>query len=727
MQASASPFSPSSESVISSTKPKRPQKLNRACLECTRRKIRCDGTFPCKNCQTACTQHRCVYRKRSRRTNPSWKTISQQDETLRLRTDLLKQLLPAVDFDRCPGLSKDQVLRVIGNEQNLGSTSLADSVSSGVHGNYEELPDDEFEHEWDEASVEQGTSAPLGDDVNGLDVDRHSHTPLDSASTGAVLSAIFRECPPAHQKFLRIVGSFPRQPSHHSHTTLQQEAGNSSAAPDLKALIGPEFEQAAIDGYFETLHSFIPMIDETWFRHQFSTQTRTDESWQALSNMVIAVGSITAGNGDSHTIYFNRARAVIGFNTFRSGNLDMLQALILLGGLYLYYINSPNTAYLVLGTAFRMAIAMKLQQEFPTHARSESKRASDAPRMWSRAEQRRRIWWCLYCVDGRSGLLLMRPQFNTWDPLSPTLTGNSNSHASTEMLRSGVRDNDADPGLTPDEWEGRSLYYKVRVSYISNQLSDRLARPGKMTTDEMVALDTQLQAWVKASEDQFRLNRWCPKRVKIAQESWCRLANLARLFIGRTYLVRLARDPTAYESFGDDDWRIVSTYQATAVRLIDEICSGSNKDIVIAWVAAFTLFMACLIPLLSIVLARRDGRFSDDAVRDWEQSLDRALLTFKDMEPYRRTVDRYGEVIQALYDGIMTTTNDQNPAATQLMHEFKQSPSLATVQPMTLPQAWDMLDQRDLADFDPFLDWIDFDFTFGDDILAPYPPYPLPD
>lgn len=43
------------------------RKVNRSCLECTRRKVKCDGRQPCASCVYYRSAEACAYRQRSKR------------------------------------------------------------------------------------------------------------------------------------------------------------------------------------------------------------------------------------------------------------------------------------------------------------------------------------------------------------------------------------------------------------------------------------------------------------------------------------------------------------------------------------------------------------------------------------------------------------------------------------------------------------------------------------
>ena len=55
------------EAIVASPAPAPPRKVNRSCLECTRRKIKCDGQQPCSSCVYYRSPDACGYRQRSKR------------------------------------------------------------------------------------------------------------------------------------------------------------------------------------------------------------------------------------------------------------------------------------------------------------------------------------------------------------------------------------------------------------------------------------------------------------------------------------------------------------------------------------------------------------------------------------------------------------------------------------------------------------------------------------
>lgn len=166
--------------------------------------------------------------------------------------------------------------------------------------------------------------------------------------------------------------------------------------------------QTIIDAYFKRVHVFIPMLDEAAFRADYLEGQRFDSPWLALLNMVFAMGSIVAMKSDdfNHINYYNRAMEHITLDALGSSHIETVQALIIIGGYYLHYINRPNMANAVIGAAIRMASALGLHRESITQGMSDL----------AAAETRRRTWWSLFCLDTWATTTLGRPSFGRWGP-----------------------------------------------------------------------------------------------------------------------------------------------------------------------------------------------------------------------------------------------------------------------------------------------------------------------
>ena len=179
----------------------------------------------------------------------------------------------------------------------------------------------------------------------------------------------------------------------------------------LQAVAWSSEGQTLIDAYFNREQIIVPMLDEPSFRADYLSGRRNDAPWLALLNMVFAMGSIVANKSDNHNhiMFYNRAKEHLPIDTFGSGHLETLQALALLGGHYLHYINRPNMANAIIGAALRMACAMGLHREgMRGHDESTENKLI--------IEQRRRTWWALFCLDTWASTTLGRPSMGRWGP-----------------------------------------------------------------------------------------------------------------------------------------------------------------------------------------------------------------------------------------------------------------------------------------------------------------------
>jgi hypothetical protein len=124
--------------------------------------------------------------------------------------------------------------------------------------------------------------------------------------------------------------------------------------------------------------------------------------------MVFAMGSIAAMKSDdfSHIEYYHKAMEHLTIDSLGSSHIEIVQALALLGGYYLHYVNRPNMANAVLGAALRTASALGLHRQFQTPGSTDG----------STVEVRRRTWWSLICLDTWATTTLGRPSLGRWGP-----------------------------------------------------------------------------------------------------------------------------------------------------------------------------------------------------------------------------------------------------------------------------------------------------------------------
>jgi hypothetical protein len=270
-------------------------------------------------------------------------------------------------------------------------------------------PEDPF---WDEARKHQLRVQGISDDVNGLSmsVDRMSSY-VGISSVTAALKVIVRCAPQAR----------PLITQQTSETTLPSRAG--SPPPELTdnsplALPSSTHGQELLESYFDRVHPIFPLIDERKFWSTYLYGNRKDSQWLCLLNMVFALGSLVASSTDNeaHYVYFNRSRQHLSLESFGSGNLEVLQALAIMSGFYMHYLNRPNEAHSLMGGALRMATALGLHREYSERSEAGSHLKLPGVEESISPEMRRRIWWSLFCLDSWASTTTGRPSLGRMGP-----------------------------------------------------------------------------------------------------------------------------------------------------------------------------------------------------------------------------------------------------------------------------------------------------------------------
>jgi hypothetical protein len=179
-----------------------------------------------------------------------------------------------------------------------------------------------------------------------------------------------------------------------------------------------------INAFFTHIHCITPIVDEENFRSKYAQGGDQQSPWLALLNMVLAIGSVSTSEPDetSQKIFYARAYENLSLDSLGNGHLETIQALGLLGGYFCHYLNQPNMANVILGAALRMALAMGLHREPASRAKELS-----GLHNWATHETRRRVWWCLFCLDTWASLTLGRPSLGRWDQETITVNLPSSS------------------------------------------------------------------------------------------------------------------------------------------------------------------------------------------------------------------------------------------------------------------------------------------------------------
>lgn len=592
---------------------------------------RCDGQQPCGQCLSSRAPKRCFYDKHRQRVIPSRKTLEALSQSLEECRSVLKRLFPHQDVQSLLPLSRHDLLGLLEHpvldtptalpSPPLNTSPLSQELDSPVcsgsergFSSLELMPGRDTE--WDEERRVRDPIPIEADDVNALSlsVDRQSSY-LGASSIKAALMCLMKV-----QPALRNALTTPLQSAEvtHSFPSMRQR----SAVPkDTQRIPWSWKGQTLIDAYFKRIHVFVPMLDEAAFRADYLEGQRFDAPWLALLNMVFAMGSIVAMKSDdyNHINYYNRAMEHLPMDAFGSSHIEMVQALALIGGYYLHYINRPNMANAVLGAAIRMASALGLHRE------SLAQGSSDI----AAAETRRRTWWSLFCLDTWATTTMGRPSFGRWGPainIRPPEFG----------INQG-RDSAQHAGILP-------LIENIKFCKIATQIQDLLAISPLLRADDRCNLDGQLVNWYSSLPWLLRTTDPCAEPLYIARciMKW-RYQNL-RMLLHRPVLLSLASNGSL-SHVAEQDVAAIETCRELAKQTIEDIAREWTRNQMSGWNAVWFLYQAAMIPLVSTF-----WEWNSPRVADWHQQIETILDLLEAMEDWSLAAKRSREVVWRMYE-----------------------------------------------------------------------------
>lgn len=330
-------------------------------------------------------------------------------QTLQEYRAVLQKLFPNVHPDQLKDMSRDRLIELISKSNPFHPpsprTPSVDEKPPPVNpdaGSLEQLqpmPDegnDVFE------SIHPALPG-ITDDVNMLSLSvKQNSSYLGISSVMAVLRVITwldPEClakSPDQSIVPSRAASSPPELQAQGKDVVRGDGSSSSAWDEIPM----------INAYFTYIHPFIPLIEETAFRETYMAGQRTDSRWQLLLNTVLAMGSVAAGNSEdtTHQTYFNRAKEHLDMDTLDSAHLETVQALAILSGFYLHYLQTPNQANALMGATLRVATMLGLHRDY-----TEGVGPAKVQKAAFSIEMRRRIWWCVFMLDAWVGNTLGRP------------------------------------------------------------------------------------------------------------------------------------------------------------------------------------------------------------------------------------------------------------------------------------------------------------------------------
>jgi hypothetical protein len=170
-----------------------------------------------------------------------------------------------------------------------------------------------------------------------------------------------------------------------------------------------DLADSLVDSYFNHVHRLYPFVHEPNFRSQYERMwmnggdhSETKATWFALLNLIFAHGyefhNPIQGRSPSHsaTRFLVKARNIVFAHIFKEGNLELIQALLLMCH-YLQGTLELNECWSLSGLMIRTSISIGLHLN-PSPATTAVER-----------EVRKRVWWGCFVIDRTLSMKFGRP------------------------------------------------------------------------------------------------------------------------------------------------------------------------------------------------------------------------------------------------------------------------------------------------------------------------------
>jgi hypothetical protein len=336
------------------------------------------------------------------------RSVEKISQTLQEYRGVLQKLFPNVHPDQLKELSRDRLVDLISKTNPCHPpsprTPSIDEKPPPINPDADSLEQLQPMPESGDEGLEPKTRslANITDDINVLSLSVKQNSSYQGiSSVMAVLRVITWLDPDCLSKTCERTAPTTRDASPAVELRIHEPESANSEVPS-----STWDDTLWIDAYFTYVQPFIPLIEETSFRETYISGHRKDSRWLLLLNTVLAMGCMAATTSDdpTHQIYFERAKQYLNMDTLDSAHLESIQALAILSGFYLHYVQTPNQANALMGATLRMATVLGLHRDY-----TEGVGPAKVQKAAFSIEMRRRIWWCTFMLDAWVGNTLGRP------------------------------------------------------------------------------------------------------------------------------------------------------------------------------------------------------------------------------------------------------------------------------------------------------------------------------
>ncbi|KAI9679830.1 MAG: hypothetical protein M1817_004844 [Caeruleum heppii] len=627
--------------------PKR-RRVTRACDECRRKKIKCDGKQPCTHCTVY--SYDCTYDQPSnRRRNPAPEYVEALETRLKRAQAILSTVLPNLDLDN-PGATAH---KLDGNPR-LGSEAItgAQSAPSGISTSKPDLMNNSGQDAMLESMVEA---------TGQLELDDQGHWDFHGHSSGLIFLRRMRD---QFGEIFGLEGGLPPRPKRRPMSHIFDSPRSSTASPmeihasitaDLPSkdvaqqLVSNTLEDACALMRFVHRPSFDVMFDRIY---DLPPDGYGDEENRFLPLLyaVLAVGTLFAKteqseldrSGYENAIdqgykYFSACRSMMDVTDCR--DLTSLMAIIFMI-IFLQSSAKLSTCYSYVGIALRASLRMGLHRSIANKFNPIE------------LEIRRRVFWMIRKMDTYVGALLGLPQTLQDEDIDQdfplevddelitkegigsmpegriSLIAATNAHTRLVQLLERVIKN-----IYPIKGLGQSVQGKSAQTYAVSQ--------GKIRE-----IEHALQAWMDDLPMQLKTGGDAPPDLARVQQLLRMAYAHTQMVLYRPFLHYVSQDCTA-KTIDSTSYACAAAGVSVSRNIVHITSEMKKRNMLIGayWFTMYTTFFAIL-SLVFYVLENPDGQSAREILKDAEEGRE----TLASLSKRSMAADRCTAMLASLFN-----------------------------------------------------------------------------
>ncbi|PGH14837.1 hypothetical protein AJ80_05763 [Polytolypa hystricis UAMH7299] len=470
------------------------RRVTRACDECRRKKIKCDGKQPCTHCTVY--SYACTYDQPSnRRRNPAPQYIEALETRLNKAEALLRVVLPELDLE-------DPRFDALGPEEIL---SALKKTSNPVD------PPAEAKPKVNPEPCDESLLESMVDNTGTLDLDDQGNWDYHGHSSGLIfvrrLRKQFGNIPeprhvPQFQQLSQMIDSSKassESPVDSHHLTTQDLPSRDVA----RKLCSNALDDSSCLMRFLHKPTFYEMLDRIYDTppDQFSNE---ENSFLPLLYLALAVGCLFRSAGDSALDKFAYQNAADqGFQYYRSGrqllditecrDLTSLQAVCFMI-LFLQSTANVRTCYSYIGIALRAALRLGLHRSVSANFNPIEQ------------ETRKRVFWVVRKMDVHVSSILGLPILLSEDDVDQEypLAVDDEFITAEKILPMPPGYTPLMAGATAHIALGRIVLKVMRYIYPVKSVNPGSDHTYKVSHSKIRELEGDLQTWLEALPAAFR-------------------------------------------------------------------------------------------------------------------------------------------------------------------------------------------------------------------------------